>query len=421
MLVVAPLTLSKISTSALKRIWQDAKLWGIVDQCIASAGNFLSSVLVARSLHPNTYGLFALLLSFFIIGNNFQALVVCYPMSVLGAQSDQHALRSLVGKSLLLTVPITACIGGIVSIVLYSARVKPPISWKWVVLALLCWQLQETTRRGLMAHLRHKEAIWGDAISYLGQAAWIGILVLNDSVSLTSIFIAMSSTSAGALVLQAAQLGLFSERIRPKGEDLIRTWQISRPMLGAWFAGLANNELFVWVLSWKDVADAAIFQAFVNVLRAPGPLVAGIQNALVPSVARAQKMIGKDTLRTVIGQITVAGLALMPFFFAVLLFPKKTLQLVYGSSSQYVAYASDFRVLGFGFFVSYIVAVSGAWVMGFGKATYLFRARIWGGAVGAAVGLPLVWTSGVFGGVLAYLISAGVQAGYFVAVFCRGL
>ncbi len=46
----------------------------------------------------------------------------------------------------------------------------------WVPASLGLWQLQETMRRSLMCGLGHRRAIWGDAVSYLGQAAliWAG-------------------------------------------------------------------------------------------------------------------------------------------------------------------------------------------------------------------------------------------------------
>ena len=59
-----------------------------------------------------------------------------------------------------------------------------------VVAAMICWQLQETTRAGLRAHFRERDALPGDVLSYLGRAALL--IVLFDSASATVVVLAAS-------------------------------------------------------------------------------------------------------------------------------------------------------------------------------------------------------------------------------------
>src|SRR5579862_5887197 len=137
----------------------------LADQGMVSLGNFLTQIVLARKLAPGEYGIFALLFGVLFIMNVCHWALVAYPLSVRGAAADEPTLRRITSESLLLTVllaiPLCAIVVGTAFVL------KRPGLVPWVALALLAWQLQETTRRGLMAHLRHSSATFGDMLSYL--------------------------------------------------------------------------------------------------------------------------------------------------------------------------------------------------------------------------------------------------------------
>ena len=63
-------------------------------------------------------------------------------------------------------------------------------------------------RRGLMAELRFRDAVWGDAISFLGQAIGVAALWHFNKLNLISIYQVMALTSATAAMVQSMQLKL---------------------------------------------------------------------------------------------------------------------------------------------------------------------------------------------------------------------
>src|ERR1700736_4008666 len=140
-----------------------AGFWSLADQGCVSLGNFLTNIFLARTLAAADYGVFALVYGLLVLLNSFHSCVVGYPLSIKGAAADAEGLKSYTRSALLFTAVLSVPFGGIVlgaCIVLG----RPTIA-VWAAFALLCWELQETLRRSLMAHLRHGEAIWGDAFS----------------------------------------------------------------------------------------------------------------------------------------------------------------------------------------------------------------------------------------------------------------
>ena len=131
--------------------------WPMADQAVVSVGNFLTSVLVARGLERPEFGTFGVVLEFMFFMNNLQSGLITFPLTVRGAVEDDAGLKRLVTASTLFTlilglpvIVLTLIIGGAIGKLALGAS---------AVVALVVWQLQETTRRGLWAHFRHRDSI----------------------------------------------------------------------------------------------------------------------------------------------------------------------------------------------------------------------------------------------------------------------
>ena len=117
---------------------------------------------------------------------------------------------------------------------------------------MIFWQIQETTRRGLMAHMRFRDAIWGDAIAYLLQAVLIAAMVLlphrlggaksqHGSLSLEYVFLVIGGTSIIAATVQLFQIGLRTVTRRMIWRFGTRAWELGRWMVLTNFVGIATG------------------------------------------------------------------------------------------------------------------------------------------------------------------------------------
>jgi O-antigen/teichoic acid export membrane protein len=287
-----------------------------------------------------------------------------------------------------------------------SAGVGGSSLWIWAPASLVLWQVQETMRRSLMCGLGHRRAVWGDALSYLGQAAFIWAFCRAGSMSLGRAFAIMALTSGAAAVVQAIQAGL--ARV-----ELTEVWRLARDFweFGSWmlygsFASMFCAQAFFWVLAvFHGPKETASLQAVANVLGVCHPLMFGLANLLVPLMAREKGTGGLSLAWRSNGRYGVRfGLVLVPYFALLLLWPRVILSALYGAGSPYAGLAGPLRLLVAAYAFIYLAQVCGLFLTGVGDAKATFQAQMYGAFSSLALGLPLACIWGVTGACAGMLV-----------------
>ena len=395
-----------------------ASLWSLADQGSVSLGNFLTNILLARTLAPSDYGIFALVYGLLVLLNSFHACAILYPLSIRGAASDIVGLHKYTRRSLLLT----ALLSFPFAIVVLGATelLGLPAVAPWAIVALWCWQTQETLRRSLMAHLRHGEAVWGDAFSYLGQASIIYLCLRSGYTSLELVFGIIATTSILAAALQALQLRL---KIRGKSE-LIQysrdSWNLSRWALLANAAVAVPNLAFPWLLALRGTQESASFQVLVNLAAAANPVIFSVSNVVVPATARAAQAGGMQAAWKVTWRYGIRGATLvLPFYLIAIAWPRFLLQLVYGSGSAYLAEGKALRLLIIGYSFVYASCLLAAFFYGLGQSKKVLVAQFAGSVCAIIAGYPLISRLGVVGASAGFTLVFIVQTIAFLLLFRR--
>jgi O-antigen/teichoic acid export membrane protein len=384
--------------------------WPFADQGAVSLGNFLTQIVLARNLTMHDYGIFGLLFGVMYLLNNCHSPLVAYPLSVRGAVEDIFGLRRLCTVSLILTaalmVPGVIVLAGATSVL----KVLPLLPY--ALLGSVLWQTQETMRRGLMAWLRHREALWGDALSYLGQAFVLWLLARSGRLTLATIFLTIAGTSAMAALLQARQIGLARiglSHVRKVSADF---WRIGRWAFGAGATGIAVNLVFPWGLNFfQGPEGAASYQAAINVLGASHPVLFGVGNLVVPATAKARKGGGiRAGAKPAIRYGLQGALFVTPYYLALLIWPHLALNMFYGHSSTYLDLDAAVRIFVIAYFASYAFMAVSSFLNGVENSLSVLRSDL-AGAAALVLALPLVARYGV----------RGACAGYVVVCLVRGL
>jgi O-antigen/teichoic acid export membrane protein len=394
----------------LQRFRCNAGVWSIGDQAAVSAGNFVTSVLLARALAPAEYGVYALLFAFIIALNGIHAALVTYGLSLHGAAQPQEILERLCGQSLALTLVLSTALGFV--IVGVALALHQPAAAPWAFLALLCWELQETTRRALMAALRHGAALWGDIASYVGQAAIVLILVSRHEISLVTAFAAIAATSALGAAIQSAQLRLRWLHFAGATALIPAFWRLGRWTMLANFARGLTTQIFIWILALRSMGDVGAFQSLMNVLGVTNPILFSLSNLLVPLVAASASKNGgpnSSPLRATFRYSSRAGALLLPYYAVILAVPIVALRIFYGADSAYLTFGPDLRILVFGYVFLFLSHVLAAHEYGEGRSDIVFRCQLAGAVVALATGLPLAMRYGVLGACWAFGITFAIQ------------
>lgn len=396
----------------------DPGFWSLLDQAAVSAGNFIPAILLARALTPSQYGIYALLFAVMLAMVSLYSAVIAYGLSVHGAAGTDAAVRPLAGGSLVLTTGGGIILGaatGLVAIPLHRVSLFP-----WIVLALLSWQLQETTRRSLMSRLRHREAIWGDMVSYLGQSFCIACLFVFHRLSLSSAFQAMAATSAAAALLQSAQLRLRFSDFRGARALLLKFWNIGRWAVVANAIQALANQSLVWLLAVAGTEAVASYQSLLNLVRVVNPVMFAIGGILLPTVA-AQQDKSHEGLRAARRYGLLGALVLLPYLTVVFLFPGTTLQLLYGAGSQYVGLGRELRILVLGSIFNYMTYVLGMYYYGLSRGAIVLCSGAVAASLGVLGGLVLILQEGVLGATIAYGLTFAAQAAALIWFLSRNV
>lgn len=382
--------------------------WSLADQATVSLGNFLTQVFLARALAPEQYGVFALLFGIHLVMSGLHAALVVYPLSVRGAALDDAGLRRQLAGSLLATLGLAVPLGGVMLAAAWF--LGWPQLGPWAVLAMLLWQVQETVRRALMSHLRHRDALPGDALSYLGQAAVVFALHQTGNLSLPTAFAAFAITSGFAATLQAAQLGLRPASLSSPEGFVADSWQLGRWALFANIASAFTMRLGPWFAALRGITEAASFQALINLVGVANPVMLSMSNLIVPSVAQSRhKAESRFALRKTTQVATQGAIFLLSYYLVLIAAPVFALRLFYGPGSPYLQLATPLRILVAAYVLVFASHVLGAVFFGLGHSRSVWKANALGATATLLIGIPLAWKMGALGAAFTLFLAVLVE------------
>lgn len=373
--------------------------WSLADQGAVSLGNFLTNILLARSLAPGDYGVFALIYGMLVLMNSYHSCAVVYPLSLTGAPGTIEELHHHIRRSICLTLIFVLPLG---LVVFGAARfLRRPEITAWAILALVCWQVQETLRRALMAHLRHAEAIWGDTLSYLGQAAMIWFYVKAGHNSLAAIFGILAATSLLAATIQIRQLQLRLGWEKGLLSHVKDSWRVSRWPVLANTAVVVPGVAYPWFLALHGTYLAASYQAVLNIIGVSNPVMMSVGNFILPATIRANASGGRKRASRVVLRYGLLGAALLvPCYALIFVWPGVFLKILYRAASPYFFQQDALRLLVLAYSMGYVAYLFGVFFYGLGQSKTVFRAQSVGAAFAIVLGVPLIATLGVVGACL---------------------
>lgn len=374
--------------------------WTVLDQAVVSGGTFAVSVLLARGLPPHEYGAYVLLLSGMLMLQLFNATLLFHPFSVRMPVADRAEQPALLSATLALVALLSTGLGGLLALALVAlgrAELVPA-----ALCAFIAWQVQETLRRGLLTTFRHRTAILGDAVSYLGQAALVGSLAFAGTLSLGHTLYGLGATSALAAVVQWLQLGL---RLRPP-RGLRGTaadfWSIG----GFWALGngllmLVRFQLVTWGLATNSgPAAVAALQAAQNVVNLSNPIAIGFGNIVPQAAAQASKGGHAAAWRAVQAYAVLAVIPILGYTALVLAVPSPILAALYGAGSEYAELTTVLRLLIIAGLASYVTELVVWYLHGISAVPLAFGINAAGALATAAFVLPLISQLGLKGACL---------------------
>jgi O-antigen/teichoic acid export membrane protein len=388
----------------LDRLLSSETRCSLLDQCVVSGGNFLTTLVLARLLAPAEYGTFSLLfLSLFAINTCHTSLVV-YPLTLRGAAASERERGELAGAALVHTLLLGIPLAAVLSIVV--TVLHRPDLWMMMAIAMVLWQAQEAARRTLLAASRSRAAILPDFVCYVGQAVALAVL---HSADLRVIFVVVAVTSLIAACWQfsLAKVSFGSSLSMEYGRF---AWSVGRFAL----AGNSLNMIALQIPGWTLmllIAPAAVagYQSLLNLVGVANPIIFSVSNLLIPAVARVAPQGVRQARRTVVHYGIRYTALLLPCFVLLFAVPHLVMRLVYGAASPYLNLAPLLRPFAFAFLLQYLATVVGAYEGGMARPKTYMWVQIVSTGILLTAGVALIRMFSITGAVEAMVLASAAR------------
>jgi O-antigen/teichoic acid export membrane protein len=370
---------------------------GLLDQGIVSAGNFLTTLFLARRLPIETFGTYFTLFQLLLVLNNLHDSLVTYPLNVRGAKTEGERFRRLLGAGAIATLLLGFfwSVAIVVGVVATDTLTIAP----WIIGAMVCWQMQELLRRSLMAQHRFDAPILGDAVSFLGQALAV-FLLIRDTSDLRLVFAIMAITSLAGAAIQFFQTRPAASSMQDVREFLSTGWNLGRWLLLNNLLGMINIQVAVWTVGYfHKEAAVALLGAVSSVLGITHPALMGLTRMLVPSVARAAHEHGRKAAIRVAATIAGFGAAaLLPIYLCIALFSSFVLNLFY--KEKYLHAVVQLRLVVLVYVIDYVGRMIESTLNGLEENRAASVANIAAATITVIVALPLIYFYSVNGAII---------------------
>jgi O-antigen/teichoic acid export membrane protein len=389
--------------------------WAIADQCTVSGGNFLTNLILLRTLLPIEYGTFALILNSIIFFNNIQQAIVGYPVCVRGARAHSRQFRRILAFAIFVTTLLLLTVLG-PALALVGISLHRPTLILGAILAMLFWQLQDTLRAGFISKLEQKRALVGDAISYAGQAVLLSMICFRSTPSLNVIFWTIAGTSLLAFFCQIWQARPSVPPLRTLRPLVREFWFLARWNVVAKVLGFLTVQAFPWLLLIRHGrAEVAAYQAIFQILAFTNPLLFGIGSLITATVAK-DRNFRPSSVRAYLVAVTVAVGGYLVLLAAA---GPSVMRLLYGSRSQYLRYAPLLRLFAAAWFFWMILLLAVAVLGGLRRPRALFVVQLSGAAAAILIALPWIYWKGLIAVAFGMLVVNTVMAGTGVLLILR--
>ena len=385
--------------------------WALADQGVASLGSFGIFILLSREFaHRGTMdelGRFGMLFEWMWILNSVQSALIVYPLQVKGTVGDRENLVRLSGAAVVLTLLLAPLVGGIA---LGVAAVISTLSvGLWAALAAITWQIQETTRRALMAELRFRDAIWGDAVRYLGHVAAVAVLARTGYFSLEGVFALLAATSALGAVVQILQIRLkigSTQEIVAFARD---AWGLGRWVLAGNASSLCTNVLYsANFYYWWGPTVVGIAFALNNLLRFTNPIMFAIASLITPHAARARAADGlRAAKRVYLKFMALGAVILAPYLGTLILLPVACIRF-FLDDPTYERYGLVLVLSAVTQGLIYLGMTMGVYLNAIERNRRAFAGQVTYSGLYVFVGFPFTALWGVTGAAIGGLIAAAV-------------
>jgi O-antigen/teichoic acid export membrane protein len=397
----------------------------LADQAVASATNFLTGIIIARTCSKEELGLYILGFSLILLMTDFQTSLITTPYMVFAPRLKGCAHALYTGSTLIhqlafcfLTMFGVAC-GAIAVTHGLGPRGLGAVLWALsVVIALI--MLREHARRVSFARLKLVTAFLFDTSIAVGQISGLLLLAHFGLLSASHAFWVIGSVCGIAVLGWLwSDRGFYDPRMSESLADLKKNWVFGKWVFASGLVWAASMNLYPWLLAaFHGVASTGVWAACLGVVSVGNPALLGIQNLIGPKIAHVYAANGIRALNRLVLKITVAISVPMSLLCVVLfIWGSRFLTLLYGR--QYGGNNLVVAVLALNLLVSAVAFSFSRALFALDLARVDFLVNLMALSIMVTLGLWLVRALGPLGAAIGLLGASSATSGVRATIFLR--
>lgn len=393
--------------------WAGKGIWTLLDQGLFASSNFVVSILLARWLAPEAYGVFTIAFALYLLVGALHSGFLSEPMLVFGASRFRGRvssyLRALLGghaRFALAAATLLVLGGG-----LAAAAGNSGLGFDLVILGLAQPLLLAgwLMRRACYVDLKPRLAAAGSGVYALVTVGGLIALQAAGQMSVSGAFVVMSAASMIIAVLIAARLGVRATRVKTslRKEVLERHWEYGR-----WAAATgALGWISVWasfliVPMFGGLEAAASLRALMNFALPAGHFHAALTVLLLPAFVRALHD-GRLKRTGALATLLVVG-AMLGYGILIAAFGEPLMAWLYGG--LYIEYAGLLWIVGLIPVLGALSSMSAAVLQAMERPKLVFSAHVAGAVTAVTLGVALIYSFGIIGALLFFVVGDAVNA-----------
>jgi O-antigen/teichoic acid export membrane protein len=344
---------------AILRIGGGKAPLAILDQALVSGANFVTNILLARTLGFRDYGVFALAWVAVLFANSLQWAFVVTPMMSIGPKQETDEIPSYYGAVLFQEIVFALSAALLVfTAVILSARYFPQWNVGSIGLPLsaatLSYLLQDFIRRYFFSTNRIRLAFTTDCISYLTQLPILFYISRHPNVTLSTVLWIIAATSFIGFIACVSWYQPVAFNTQTLRKVFLRHWKLSRWLAPSAFMQWGAGNLFLMAAPvYYGAAASAALKAAQNIVAVAHIWFLGLDNVVIAEASMQMHKKGPDGVIQYIKQIIFrwGGLTLA-FTSIVALFPTFWLKLAYGT--KYASYGHVLQLYALLYLIGFV-------------------------------------------------------------------
>lgn len=238
----------------------------IVDQSVVSLGNFLAVILPAKVLEIDVFGKYVIAISIVFILTSLTKGLVTSPLRITGSDHIGENFSEYVSAQSLYLILISFPVGLLASLCfvwLADATIAEAAS---LFVSFFLFQIHDFFRAVRVVQLRWELQLFADFVLHGSRIAILGILMLNDQMSIVSALIAFAISSFLSLLVSRCtdDLCAVSWRSLRKAFDL--SWGYGQWLLGEAVVTVAATRGYVLLVAgFLGSAEAGVFGSIFQI------------------------------------------------------------------------------------------------------------------------------------------------------------